>query len=52
MRFIQIAATECTSEDTDVHGTLYAIAEDGSVWMMTDPWRDSAKWEKLPECPI
>ncbi len=50
MKFIQIAATETDSaEATDAHGTLYALADDGSVWMLIDPWMNNAKWRKLPD---
>ncbi len=48
MKFIQIAATETDSVEDDAHGTLYALADDGSVWMMLDPWLNSAQWRKLP----
>lgn len=47
MKIIQIAATEMMGED-QMYGTLYALADDGSVWMMTNPWEDKAKWRKLP----
>lgn len=49
LRFIQITATETDSADGEAHGTLYALADDGSVWMLIDPWEDKAKWKKLPE---
>jgi hypothetical protein len=49
MKFIQIAATECMDQVSDAMGTLYALADDGSVWMMISPWQRDAEWKKLPE---
>jgi hypothetical protein len=50
MKIIQIAATEFSGED-GASGTLYALADDGSVWMMVDPWRKTnlCEWKKLPQ---
>jgi hypothetical protein len=47
MKFIQIAATEIPTDDEPT-GTLYALADDGSVWFMVDPWLSNARWRKLP----
>lgn len=47
MKIIQIAATE-TVDDDQMYGTLYALTDDGSVWMMPNPWEDEPKWSKLP----
>lgn len=48
MKIIQIAATETMGED-QMYGTLYALADDGSVWIMINPWEGNKKWKKLPE---
>ena len=51
-KIIQIACAE-TQSNEDIGGTLYALADDGSVWFMTDPWvRDTQrKWISLPRLP-
>jgi hypothetical protein len=40
MRIIQIAAS---------NDTLYALADDGSVWIMLEPRTDIARWKKMIE---
>lgn len=52
MKIIQIAATETTDEEGG-YETLYALADDGSVWVMIDPWKAKRRakpiWERLPD---
>jgi hypothetical protein len=49
MKIIQIAAVE-HGDKNGTYGTLYALADDGSIWMMIDPWdEDRNKWTKLPQ---
>jgi hypothetical protein len=51
MKIIQIAAAETSDpQDGDIWGTIYALADDGSVWMMVNPWAyHTAHWKKLPD---
>jgi hypothetical protein len=44
---VQIAATEVQAKDEEVIGTLYALSDEGSIWMMVNPWSDNAKWVRL-----
>jgi hypothetical protein len=48
LKIIQIAATEASDSESGATGTLYALVDDGSVWMITDPWMPDAKWKELP----
>jgi hypothetical protein len=55
MRVIQIAASEAVvggtvqgELDEQSIGTLYALAEDGSIWIMLNPWEDERRWRRLP----
>lgn len=45
-RILQIAASEAADPDGST-GTLYALCEDGSIWFVTDPWRDKRVWLRL-----
>jgi len=47
VKIVQIAATETISTDGNPAGTLYALTDDGSIWMMLDPWEDDAEWRPL-----
>jgi hypothetical protein len=47
MKIIQIAATETNNEEAQ--GTLYALGDDGSLWLLCDPWhKENTRWCKLP----
>ena len=43
VKFVQIAASEAEEEV----GTLYALADDGSIWMMISPWKGDAEWQEI-----
>jgi hypothetical protein len=49
-KIIQIACAEAGDGEA-VGGTLYALADDGSVWFMLDPWKGKAPWKPLPQLP-
>lgn len=50
-KIVQIAAAEAMDGEGNVEGTLYALTDDGIVWLMIDPWSDDRKWLRLPVTP-
>jgi hypothetical protein len=49
MRIVQITAAEIKDRDGEPSGTVYALADDGSVWMLINPWLPDSQWRKLPD---
>jgi len=50
-KVVQIACAE-SSDGEGSDGTLYALADDGSMWIMLKPWaKEKRRWDRLPDLP-